>query len=360
MITAINMPQQTASPESDLTYQQIKSMLRSRMGTQWPAGTRLPTIRSLAMQLKAGQRNTHRAVQELVSEGLLTSSPRRGTFIPPAKRVYLPLGESDGMTEQMAQAFIAELHTKGITTIRGSFVQDLDLSSIDADAIALIQNDRAANIKVRPGQIVTVIATHEVMPRTLTDRYDQISVDQHHGAALAGRFLREAGITSACFIGTGNRAANEYFPLDAQRLAGFEEGFGRKLTRQNRLFARIYFERAGAEMVAPYLALTPRPRAVFTVCDDIALGFLLGAAAHGLVAGKDFDLIGFDGQWRGRRLQEGPLTSVAVPSAEMGRTGAQMLASRLENPDLPPRTIHLGCTMLPGSTVRPGSGASHI
>jgi DNA-binding LacI/PurR family transcriptional regulator len=354
------MTQQIAAPDSDLTYQQIKSMLRARVGTQWAAGTRLPPIRSLATQLKAGQRNTHRAVQELVAEGVLTSSPRRGTFIAPAKRVYLPLGESDGMIEQMAQSFMAELHTKGITTIRGPYPQDPDLSSIDTDAIALIQNERTHKIKVRPGQIVTVIATHEPSPWNFQERYDLVSVDQRQGGALAGRFLREAGITDACFIGTGNRDANQYLPLDAQRLAGFEEGFGRKLARKNRLFARIYFERAGAEMVAPYLALNPRPRAVFTVCDDIGLGFLLGAAAHGLVAGKDFDLVGFDGQWRGRKLADGPLSSVAVPSAEMGRTGAQMLVSRLENPNLPPRTIHLGCSMLPGSTVDLSAAPSQL
>ncbi len=351
------MQKQTPNLDSDLTYQQIKSMLLSRMGTHWPAGSRLPPIRSLALQLKAGQRNTHRAVQELVAEGLLTSSPRRGTFIAPAKRVYLPLGESDGMTELMAQAFTAELQRRGITTLRAPRLQDPDLSSIDADAIAIIHNDRAHTLKARPDQILTVIATHDVSLPHIGQRYDLVSVDQRHGSAQAGRFLREAGITSACFIGTGNRQTNQYFTLDSQRLAGFEEGFGQTLPHSHRLFARIYFERAGAEMVAPYLALSPRPRAVFTVCDDLALGFLLGAAAHGLVAGKDFDLIGFDGQWRGRQLPEGPLTSIAVPSSEMGRTAAQMLISRLEIPDLPPRTVHLGCSLLPGSTVQLSSNA---
>jgi LacI family transcriptional regulator len=186
----------------------------------------------------------------------------------------------------------------------------------------------------------------------MQDRFDVVTVDQFHGASLAGRLLREAGVDDVCYIGTGDPRAREYFELDALRLAGFEEGIGFPIAPERRLFADKYDDGAGAETVARYLELEPRPRAVFAVCDDIALGFMLGAKAHGLVAGRDFDLIGFDGQWRGRQLKSGPLSTVAVPADELGRLGAEMLASRLDNPDLPPRKVHLGCTMLRGTTVR--------
>jgi DNA-binding transcriptional regulator YhcF (GntR family) len=345
------MPQSSA-PESDLACKQIKSLLSQRLGKQWTAGMRLPPIRQLARQLKAGQRNTHRAVQELVVDGLLTSAPRRGTFVARTKHVYMPMSEAEGMSERMAAAFLAQLQQLGVRVTRGPDIKHWDLTGVDADAVALIQRNSTEGAKVRPGQIVTLINTHDARPQMMDGRFDVVTVDQFHGSSLAGKFLRQRGIDSVCYIGTGKSPSQEYFALDSVRLSGLEAGIGFKLPRRHRLMARRYTEEAGAEMARVYLQLDPRPRAVFAVCDEIAIGFLLGARALGLVAGEDYDLIGFDGQWRGRNLSTGPLVSVAVPSEEMGRTGAQLLAARLETPDLPPRIVQLGCSIFQGSTVR--------
>src|ERR1051326_608108 len=73
------------------TYRKIKSRLVARVGNEWTVGTRLPTIQMIARQLKAGQRNTHRAVRELVAEGVLASAPRRGTFVISTKPATLAL-----------------------------------------------------------------------------------------------------------------------------------------------------------------------------------------------------------------------------------------------------------------------------
>jgi DNA-binding LacI/PurR family transcriptional regulator len=96
-----------------------------------------------------------------------------------------------------------------------------------------------------------------------------------------------------------------------------------------------------------------RPQGLFCVSDDLATGFLHAADARGLVAGEDFHLIGFGGQVRGRLAPGGPLTTVAIPAQHMGRTAADLLLSRLAEPELPVRRVLLACDLVQGRTARP-------
>jgi DNA-binding LacI/PurR family transcriptional regulator len=103
-----------------------------------------------------------------------------------------------------------------------------------------------------------------------------------------------------------------------------------------------------------YLALPNRPRAVFAASDELAIGFAIGSAAMGVTPGKDFDLVGFDGQHRGRTLNVcPPLTSVAIPSQEMGRRAAELLLDRIHRPDKPVERVLLECSIFRGGTVAP-------
>jgi DNA-binding LacI/PurR family transcriptional regulator len=136
------------------------------------------------------------------------------------------------------------------------------------------------------------------------------------------------------------------------RLRAFEHGFGLPVPPGHVLLTRSYGESWGARLVARYAALNPRPEAVFAASDELAVGFVKGALALGLEPLRDYQIIGFDGQERGRQLHEGPLTTIQVPAAEMGRRGAELLADRLLNPDQPARQLRLGCTLFEGNTVR--------
>src|SRR5688572_7175411 len=62
-------------------YHGIKHELRRRLHSDWKSGARLPPIKDLARQLGTGLNNTHRAVRELVDEGLLHSRPGVGTYV---------------------------------------------------------------------------------------------------------------------------------------------------------------------------------------------------------------------------------------------------------------------------------------
>jgi LacI family repressor for deo operon, udp, cdd, tsx, nupC, and nupG len=190
---------------------------------------------------------------------------------------------------------------------------------------------------------------------------DLIGVDQEGGAYLAGQLFRELGITKACFLGRSTvRDQPRYDPLSAIRLRGFEAGLGAEVAQKHRIDSGGYSLTAGGRALTRYLAVRDRPKAIFAASDDIAIGFLVAAASHQLEAGRDFHLVGFDGHGMGRRIPEGPLTTVEVPAQAMGRAAAEAAANRLLQPDRPLQATTLACHLFVGRTVSGVAGDSGV
>src|SRR4030067_3088648 len=86
-------------------YQQIKDAVRALIssGTLKP-GDMLLTEFSLSEQLGVSRLVVHRALRELVTEGLLIRQRSKGTFVAPrAHRRYTVVGPLFGMTERLAR-----------------------------------------------------------------------------------------------------------------------------------------------------------------------------------------------------------------------------------------------------------------
>lgn len=187
----------------------------------------------------------------------------------------------------------------------------------------------------------------------MPQRYDFVSVDSFEGGKLAGETLRAAGCERICYVGRipPDLPEQAYDMASTQRLAGFEAGLGYKLDDSVKLGCDFYQTAPGAQVVAEYLALHPRPDGVFAASDEIAVGFVHGAWAHGLQPGEDYQIIGFDGQQIGRVIGGGSLTTIDAPMVEMGEMAAMMLMDRMQNPRRGVRQIlHMG-TVYHGVTV---------
>jgi len=86
-------------------YYQIKQAVRAEIaaGSLKP-GDMLPTEVSLSEQLGISRLVVHRALRELVTEGLLIRQRGKGTFVaPPARRGYTVVGPLFSMTESLAR-----------------------------------------------------------------------------------------------------------------------------------------------------------------------------------------------------------------------------------------------------------------
>jgi len=86
-------------------YQQIKEAVRALIaGGSLKPGDMLPTEFRLSEELGISRLVVHRALRELVTEGLLIRQRSKGTFVaPPSRRSYLVVGPLLSMTESLAR-----------------------------------------------------------------------------------------------------------------------------------------------------------------------------------------------------------------------------------------------------------------
>ena len=86
---------------------------------------------------------------------------------------------------------------------------------------------------------------------------------------------------------------------------------------------------AGEEAVTEFLALDPRPTAIFCANDLLALGMMRGLMARGIRIPEEVSLIGYD-DIEFAPSAAIPLTSIAQPAYQLGTVATQLLLSECE------------------------------
>lgn len=361
-----------------LMSEQIKTQLRRQIGRRWAVGETLPSIRDLARQMDAGRSNVHRAVQQLVDEGLLASRVGRGTVVlrnpavvdpdaPPAPapapamplagRHVLLLRAPDLFQLSAADPVVDELSARGCrVTCCALLHEDLDTvlkTHRGVHGIVYVDPPADAPIRLRSETALVLInAARHVRIEGPAD-YDTVESDSYQGGRLAGAYARRIGSRSVCFLAVHPKhLQREMDPISAERLRGFEAGFGARIADELQLVSNRYNVQEGMRAADVAAQIGPRPDTVFAPSDDLAFGFAQRAAELGMTLGEDMQLIGFDGQRRGRHLPGGALTTVDVPMADIGRAAAAMMADRLLSPQTPSRTTRFACRLFAGATTR--------
>jgi len=352
------------SPDLDRAYDQVVQHL----SINFTDGERLPPIRELAKTLGIGHGTANRVTRQLADDGLLVSRRGLGTYI--SANLAKHLGElagrhirvicspnADPMVTRLAQSVVSMLGGQGATADSGYFVHKdagyiLGRISSDDDAVMILNPNSGPNLDL-PDVPCVFVHTGARVPVNEPCIYDEVTVDQFSSSSLAGSAMRQARVKSVCFVGVRDVYGGRRFSdVSLQRLQGFEEGFGAKIPDENIILTKSYGESWGARQVAGYLQMSPRPEAVFAASDELAVGFIKGALAHDLEPGKDYQIVGFDGQQRGREFPEGPLTTIQVPIEEMAQRGVELLIQRFKDRSAPTRRMQLGCRLFEGSTVR--------
>jgi DNA-binding LacI/PurR family transcriptional regulator len=351
------------------TLDRVEQKMLSMLGTFWPKGTRLPPLPLLAKWMGAGESNTYLATRRLVENGFLMSQPGAGTVVIrtpdlPAPEPRSALGKRVAIrtlksrTPSVPETILrGRLQSAGavVTTVPADPSADNSLDSMDHagfDALAILLPYEYSPVRFDPPLSVVVIAASSVVTVQCESRYDLVSPNDEQGSFLAGRHARALGAKRVCFVGAADLALpEEYDPISAARLRGFEQGFGSRIPDARRLMARRYTEAAGAQAFAQMKALDALPDLVFAATDELAVGLARKGAEAGSAAGEHFMLIGFDGQPRALKASGGPITTIARPDREMGNLAADFLLDRLVNPDRPPRRLMLGCTLSQGRTT---------
>jgi DNA-binding LacI/PurR family transcriptional regulator len=349
---------------------------------------RLPPIRQIADVFGVSVGTANQAIKDLVSMGVLVSRPRRGTVLAagctlqhvtqmrqqaerqPApshavgRRIQIMLApHSEDMIVEMAESFARAIARHGCSAQFDEYpplrMEWSEAAVGDATVMFQPQCDPNQAVHWDARQPLLVVGTWPVSVDR-SEGFDQLAVDDEQGGYLAGRLARDGGWSRVCFVGRRAKqgGGKGYDATSDRRLAGFERGFGAAVPASQRLIIGSYDIDQGAAVVSQFVKLSPRPQVVFCGSDDAAIGFMLGAKAHGLETLRDLQLIGFDKQQRALDVPGGPVTTIEVPRVALGERAAELILSRLADPAQPVRRVFLGCTLFNGQTFRATSPAT--
>ena len=175
-----------------------------------------------------------------------------------------------------------------------------------------------------------------------------VVVDDRTGGGLGAQHLVASGHRRIAFLGHPERS-----PKVRQRYLGAREVINRApgdITLE--LLAAESWTVDAGRAAGALIAARPRdkrPSAVLCANDMLALGLTQAVIHAGLRVPEDLAIVGYDDlEWA--ELGPVPLTTVAQPRSELGRTAVEMIVQLIENPRRGPRANHV--TLQPELVVR--------
>lgn len=157
-------------------------------------------------------------------------------------------------------------------------------------------------------------------------RCASVRADNHHGAACAVEHLQALGHRRLGFL----YYADPSWPAIEERLAGFEETLQQhRLPKPTRLIvSEESFDHARG-VLETALRRDDAPTAIVCSNDVLAVGALQAAKEVGRRVPGDLAIIGFD-DFDFAAFVEPALTTIALPSYDMGRRAAELLLGHLK------------------------------
>jgi GntR family transcriptional regulator, arabinose operon transcriptional repressor len=322
----------------------------------YPTGTRLPSEPRLATEFGVSRGTLRQALGSLRQGGYVDSIPGRGTFVRgPRPRVLESRRRVVGLIvpsvtrpalPEVLSAIEDELHERGYSLLVGTSGDTLEQ---EKGRVHRILGEGVGGLIVlpldgRPDPALYRQLLDEGFPLVLIDRHivglsiDAVLPDNVGGAFVAVSHLIELGHRRIAFISSDNLLTTSVL----ERLQGYQQALrsGGIPPEPELIFARlpaippddIDEDRVivnNARRIVRYLSGQPLPTAVFALHDRIAISVLEAAVVMGLRVPEDLAIVGFDDDPLAQKLRV-PLTTIAQPRDQIGRTAAGMIADRIE------------------------------
>jgi LacI family transcriptional regulator, galactose operon repressor len=177
-----------------------------------------------------------------------------------------------------------------------------------------------------------------------------ICIDDPYGGMLAAKHLIDRGHTRIGFLGDIEPPERYAIRPVKSRLAGFKralEEAGLPLPR--RYIVRAPYTKAGSQQAARELLTLPRPpTAIFATSDIQAVGIMKVARLAQLRIPEDLAIVGFDDIDLAEFMD---LTTIRQNLDESGRLAAEILLSKMAEPDRSLQHITLPLTLIERQTA---------
>jgi DNA-binding LacI/PurR family transcriptional regulator len=191
-------------------------------------------------------------------------------------------------------------------------------------------------------------------PETVLIEYSQpdfcsVEIDDVAGGKMAAQYLVAQQHQRCAFIGDIDPPEYAIRPV-ISRLAGFRQGLEQAGISLPDEYIRStpYAQEPTRRAVRQLLRLPQPPTAIFAAADIQAMGVLKVAQEFGLKVPDDLSVIGFDDLEMADYVG---LTTIRQPLDDSGRIAAELLLSRLADPDRPVQHVQLPLTVVVRETV---------
>lgn len=210
------------------------------------------------------------------------------------------------------------------------------------DGVALVSSvldPREARRRIPPSRLIVVQPDHQsILRRNGALPPGVIQTDDAAGITAATAHLVECGYRDIAYAGDATRASSA-----ARREAAAAALIALGVDRPLRWFDASDDAWRAPLTIAATILRDP-PEALLCYDDKLALAILDGLRSHGVRAPDDIGIVGFDGI-PFAAISEPRLTTVAAPTAELGRLAASSLVGAIHSGEVP------GAVLLPVQLV---------
>jgi len=157
---------------------------------------------------------------------------------------------------------------------------------------------------------------------------DLVTCDLHQGCYEMTRHLLELGHRRIAFVGGG----------PGKKTKGYKKAFEEYGIKPDPMLLVEYAYRYQDVSHICHKLMAPKdpPTAIFAYTDDLAAALIKELIKNGYDVPEDVSVAGINDNWHSQMLRL-PLTTIRIPTEEIGETLVKMLVERIEKPSLPQR-----------------------
>jgi DNA-binding LacI/PurR family transcriptional regulator len=238
---------------------------------------------------------------------------------------------SDPFVAQVVQGIEATAHDHGYTVLlaNSGAVPEREIAAVE-----MLRSKRVDCVIVTSSRIGALYLEHLErigVPIVLINNHNELSgrytftvtVDNYHGGYSATEHLTQLGHRRVAYV-----TAPADHSSDFDRMAGYRQALIDAGLEPDPAWVIPGNGRAegGEQALETFVALEPRPTAVFCYNDMTAIGLMYAARQSGLAVPQDIAVVGFDDIPFATYFYP-PLTTIAQPKAEMGSLAMEMALS---------------------------------
>jgi len=185
----------------------------------------------------------------------------------------------------------------------------------------------------------------------LGDEYDEVICDAYEGAVAAVRYLLSLGHKKIGFIGP---TQGKHPVFNEHRYRGYLDAMKESGQQINPDYVvdTVLTSSDGYDSARALINNSNLPTALFCGNDTVALGAMGALYESGIMIPDDISIMGFDNIETAKYVKPA-LTTIAVPTKDLGRLAVKLLLDKIENETVYPVQIRLPYRLIKRESCRP-------